>query len=454
MTGLAAAWRLKQAAMQTGTPLELTLYEASARVGGVIETDNQNGCLLEWGPDSILSEKPRGVGLIRELGLDAELIGTSSQNRRSFIVRGQRLHPVPEGFHLLGPSRPWAFLRSPLLSWRGKCRAMLEPFIPGAAPEDESLASFVRRRFGPEMLARFAQPLVAGIYAADPERLSLQATFPQFLDMERRDGSVIRGLQRRRGASRHASGARYSLFVTLKSGLSTLAQALADKLAGEIRTGTPVEALRQGDDGRWELRVKGSVVMADAVLVATPSSSAATLLRDVDPALAHDLAAITCGDSATVCVIYKEANIAHPLDGFGFVSPAIENRRVPACSFLHRKYPGRTPAGLAVLKVFMGGDASRPWLDHEDTDVVRLVVEDLTPLLGLRAPPQWSGVRRYRQAMPQYSVGHVRLLQRIQGHASRHAGLFLAGNWQTGVGIPDCIARGEDAASRLMAAML
>jgi oxygen-dependent protoporphyrinogen oxidase len=245
ITGLAAAWRIQRTFQKSGMPLNLQLIEASPHFGGALKSIQREGFLLEMGPDCFISDKPRGIGLCKELGLESELIGTRPEYRRSFILRQGKFYPVPEGFYLMGPSRTRPFLESGLLSWRGKFRAMLEPLIPtkdppsltpspsrgeGAGGGDESLASFVRRRFGQEMLDWMAQPLLAGIYGASPEDLSLRATFPQFLEMERTYGSIILGLKKRSAATQAASGARYSLFVTLRGGVQTLIDELAKRL--------------------------------------------------------------------------------------------------------------------------------------------------------------------------------------------------------------------------------
>ncbi len=451
ITGLAAAYRLHNT-----TSCDLHLYEASSRLGGVLQTTEKDGFLLEGGPDCFISEKPRGIGLCKELGLESELIGTRTENRRSFIVHRGELHPVPEGFYLLGPSKLRPFLESPLLSWKGKLRAMAEPLIPKHQGEpDESLASFVRRRFGQEMLEAFAQPLLSGIYAADPETLSLRATFPRFIEMEEKYGSVLLGLKKRAIGVQAASGARYSLFVSLRRGMETLVRALEQKLPAEgLHPSTAVKEIVRTSHGQWQLVLaSGDTVLFDALCLALPAHASAALLRPVHRRISSLLESVTYTESATLNMAFPESAAANLPKGFGYVCPQREKRPAMACTFTHQKFEGRAPTGTVLLRAFIGGAIQKDLLEMPDADLIHRVTEDVRSLLGLTAAPHWAVLQRWPRAMAQYTVGHVQRMLTLDESLEELPGLRLAGNWKNGVGIPDCIESGEWAADQLVASL-
>ena len=442
IAGLSAAYRLQSAGAS------VVVYEAAGRLGGVISTVHRDGFLIEEGPDSFITEKPAAREQIERLGLAGDLIGTRPESRRSFVASGGRLLPTPEGFYLLGPSDMARFWKSPLLSWPGKARASLEMWLPRRRrpPEDESLGSFVRRRFGQEMLERVAQPMVGGIYGADPEELSLASTFPRFLEMEREHGSVIRALQKRGRAAMPgagaASGPRYGLFATLKHGLSSWAEALAAKI-GQARLDTRVTAIEPG----WRVRTARDAEPYDAVIAALPAHAMAMLARGFDPALARELEGIAYGSSVTISMAFRESALGRPLEGSGFVVPAIQDLPLVACTFASRKFEGRAPEGHALIRAFMS-DAALRW---DDADAEFRALAPLARFLDLKERPLFSVVTRHPRAMPRYRVGHAALVRRIEERAGAHRGLFLAGAAYHGVGTPDCVASGERAADLALA---
>jgi oxygen-dependent protoporphyrinogen oxidase len=454
IAGLAAAHRAVELARERGIPLELTVLEARERLGGTIETERVDGFLVEAGPDSFLSEKPWGLALCRRLGLEHRLVGTDDRFRRTFVWFHGRLHPLPEGFQLLAPTRVRPFLASQLLSWPGKARMALDLLLPrGAAGADESLGAFVRRRLGREALERVAQPLVAGIYTADPDELSLRATMPRFLELERVRRSLIIGLWRAsRGgpAASGSSGARWSLFVTLSGGMNELVQGLAARLpAGAVHLKRRVNSVvRRG--ASWAVDGGGSVIEADRVIAAVEGHAASRLLRHVDPQLASLLQGIPYASSATISLGYPRAAIRHPLDGFGFVVPRVEGRAVLACTFSSVKYPGRAPAGHVLLRCFLGGALNAGVLEASDDELVRLAREELAAALGVAGDPMLVRVVRHPAAMPQYVVGHLRTLEAIARRLESSPGLLLAGSAYRGVGIADCIHSGETAAEQAL----
>jgi oxygen-dependent protoporphyrinogen oxidase len=463
LSGLAAAHRIHERSGASRRPVELTLLEARERVGGVIATERQDGFTLECGPDSFITNKPWGLDLCERLGLRDRLIETDPGHRRSFVVRKGRLVPVPEGFVLMAPHRLGPLLTTPVLSWRGKLRMLMDLFIPRRDDDaEESLAGFVRRRLGREALDRLVQPLVAGIYTGDPNDLSIKATLPQFLAMEREHGSLIRaGLReaRRRGPGRltkQASGARYGMFVALDGGMGELPAALAAALpAGTIRTGTAVRrVVRNEPVSPWLVELlDGPPIEADAVVLATEAHAAARLIDAQDPSLALQLRAIPYASSIIVNVAYRRDQIQHPLDGFGVVVPAIENRPLLAVSFLSVKFPSRAPAGTALLRVFIGGATQPEYCDLDDAAIGELIRRELGDLIGASGEPLFLRAGRHPRSMPQYILGHLDHVAAIRRKLSWHPRLYLTGIAFDGVGIPDCIHAAESTADALLDAL-
>jgi protoporphyrinogen/coproporphyrinogen III oxidase len=466
ISGLSAAHFLLLESRRLGLSVQVTLMEAASRLGGVIETREREGFLLEGGPDSFISEKPWGVKLCQEIGLGPNLIGTGETHRRSFIVSRGNLLPIPEGFYLLAPTQIWPFLTTSLFSWSGKLRMAADLVLPrrngATAPSDESLANFVRRRLGKEALERIAQPLVSGIYTADPELLSLQASMPRFLDLERRYRSIILGMlfQRRKMLKvqkSHSGGPRYGLFVSLDKGMSMLIERLQTALPSEsillrsrVRSVVPLSP-----SPGWQLRLdNGTTCNADAVCMALPAFQTARLVEGIDPSLAELLNSIDYASTATINLAYRREDIPHPLDGFGFVVPAIEERPLLACTFSHIKFEGRAPEGYALLRAFVGGASQPKAFDMDDVEMVRTVRGNLRDLLGIQAEPVLVNVERHPQAMAQYRVGHLQLVQSIESRLASWPLLQIAGNGMTGIGIPDCVHRGEHCAQQILAGLL
>jgi len=455
ITGLAAAHRAVELAREQSSELELTLVEARDRLGGTIATERTGGFLVESGPDSFLTEKPWALALCRRLGVEHRLVRTDDRFRKVFVWRAGRLHALPDGFQLLAPTKLGPFVRSSLFSWPGKLRMALDLVKPRGTRDDESLGAFVRRRLGREALERVAQPLVAGIYTADPDDLSLTATMPRFSELERRERSIILALWRanRRVLQTGTSGARWSLFVTFQNGMEEMVTSIASRLPpGAVLLKQRVDGIERSGE-RW--RVVGGLgpaFEADHVIVAAESYTASRLLRYVDPALATLLGEIPYASSATVSLGYHRADVPHPLDGFGMVVPQTERRCVFACTFSSVKYPGRAPEGHVLLRCFVGGALNEGILESEDSTLLGVARAELREALGIAAEPVLSRVARWTKAMPQYHVGHAGRVETIERCAAALPGLHLAGGAYRGVGIADCVRSGEAAAERVFGA--
>ncbi len=462
LSGLSAAHRLLELASSQNLPLDLSVLEASPQIGGVMGTERIGGYLVETGADSFITNKPWAVDLCRRLGIEDHLIPTAETFRGALVLRKGKPLPVPEGFQLVSPAKVWPVLTSPIFSPWGKLRMGLEYFLPRRkSRDDESLADFVRRRFGREALERLVQPLVGGIYTSDPEKLSLQATMPQFVQMEREHRSLIRASRKKakNNSSREtkaelsASGARYGLFATLKGGISELLDALAEKVREQatICLNASVRSLSREPNGTWRMELSdGSVQKFDAIVLAIPTYRAGELLKDTDADLSRWLSEIEYASTAIVVSGHKLSDIKHPLDAFGLVIPAIERRRILAVSFTSRKFPDRAPAGCVELRTFVGGAMQPEELNRTDEEIIQMVRAELRELLGVAGEPDFVRLARWNRAMPQYHLGHLDRVEKIESRIKRHPGLALAGNAYRGVGIPDCIHSGELAAESLI----
>ncbi|MCC7530634.1 MAG: protoporphyrinogen oxidase, partial [Candidatus Melainabacteria bacterium] len=466
ISGLAAAFRLKQ--LSAGRPLAITVVEAGSRFGGVIKTETVDRCMLECGPDSMLTTKPWGVDLMKSLGMESQIFETAPEHRRAFIAGTDCLLPVPEGFRLLAPESMVALAASPCLSLRGKLRAAFEPFIPrnsamsaGKLPEDydESLSSFVRRRLGKEALDRLAQPLFAGIYTADPHSLSMRATMPQFLEYEAEFGSVTCGLKEQKkapknGRNNSSDAVRYSMFIAPEKGMESLVEELKKQLKdASLKTGCAVSSLRYlQDDRNWRISFADSSSLdADAVILCLPAQEAAKLLRQSDVELAGILSSINYTSSAVINFIVERQNVLHALDGFGFVVPSLLNKYILAAGFSSVKFKGRAPANLAILRAFVGGALFPHLMELSDSEISERAFADLCFYLSIKSPARGlpylhAQVTRWHNSMPQYAVGHRQTVKAIETKVGAHQGLFLSGAAYEGVGIPDCIRSANQAA--------
>ena len=453
ISGLAAANRITE----TDPDVQVMLLEADRQLGGVLQTTCKEGYLIERGADMFTIREQWAIDLCRRIGFEDQLIETDERFRRAFIVHRGRLAQLPDGFTLMQPTRLWPFLTTPLLSWRGKLRAGWEFFVPSRVErEDESLANFARRRLGLEAYERIVQPLVGGIYTADPEQLSMRAALPQFLEMERKHGGLIRSALKSRPPTGRESGARYGTFRAPRDGMASFVAALAARLPGEVvQLGRPATALQQLPQRRWQLRVgeSGKLVECDGLLLAVPAQRAAQLLDSTSPDLAGSLKQIPYAGAAVVALGYRQDQIAHTLDGFGCVAPLCEQRKVLSISFSSIKFAGRAPPGRVLFRVFIGGACQPELLELDDERLQQIAQEEMSALLGAAGRPELCEITRWKQAMPQYHLRHLQRVEAVDKHLATLPNLRLAGNAFDGVGIPLCIRRSEQAADSLLAEM-
>lgn len=442
ITGLTAAYELLRRAARERRAIEVTVLESSSRIGGKIVTEQRDGATFELGPDSFLTLKPHALELVDELGLSGELMPTAPSPTTIFVYSQGRLRPLPNGTGLV-PTSPVALLKMDLMSWKGRARLALEPWIPaGGEGIDESLAAFARRRLGQEALDKIVGPMLGGIFAGDPERLSVQSAYPQLKEMEARGGlwRSARARPPRKDPSR-------TLFMTLKGGLGRLIDALAAKLpAGAVRTGRPVSAI-QRRGGAWQLETAGEPLQADCVIATLPANALSPVVADIDLELACVLGEIPFTSTATVSALYDQPGLAERLDGFGFLVPASEKKAITAATYTSTKFPERAPKGAAFIRCFLGGAGREASVDADDAQIARLARAELREIIGLgEAHPRLTRVARWPKANPQYTIGHALRLRRIASCLQAHPGLLVAGCSYEGVGVPDCIRSGRAAA--------
>jgi protoporphyrinogen/coproporphyrinogen III oxidase len=475
IAGLAAAYELEKA-RGAGAAVEYTLFESRERLGGSLASEVVNGVVLERGPDSFLSEKPAGAELCRELGLGPELTPSNDANRKTYIVVRNRLVPLPDGLMFMVPTKLVPTALSGLFSPATKIRMALELLHPPRPSEqDESVASLVERHFGTEAVDRLADPLLSGIYGGDATQLSARTVLPKMVEMETQYGSLTRGMlaahrqmrarmaeAQKNGAAGGAQGGPRSgqaagprtIFTTLRGGMQQLVDALETRLTPAwVRKSTAVKELERLNSG-WRVSVGDSDGIYDAVIMASPAWATGVLLGGVDPVLGEELGGIPYSSSITVNLVYDEAKLGPLPDGFGFLVPAVEGRAMLACTFVHRKFLGRTPPGKAVLRAFLGGAKNEALLNESDEVLVATVRRELSEILGARVAgiqiePEATQVSRWRRAMAQYAVGHQERMKRIAARVAELPGLRLAGNAYDGIGIPDCIRTGRKAAKEL-----
>lgn len=457
ISGLAAAHQLEKARI-ADPGISYTLYEASERLGGVIHSERVQDCLIEAGPDSFLTEKPAAAKLCAELGIANRILGSNDAQRVTWILVGKRLVPLPDGLMFMVPTRLIPTATTRLFSWRTKLRMGMELLHPPMPPgKDESVSSMVERHFGPEIVDRLVDPLLSGVYGGNASTLSARAVLGRLVEMESRYGSLCRGMLAARkrmcspSGSSSGSAPKPPLFSTLKGGLQELIDALTARLDPAcIRIATPVTAIDRWGS-RWRVVTHGDACMYDGLIVALPAWVAARLLEPVDDVVAQGLHSIPYTSSLTVSLGYRQSDLKDLPRGFGFLVPASSGHKMLACTFVHRKFDGRTPADRGLLRCFLGGSRGESILGKDNAGIERLVRAELQAILGLHAEPLFVRIHRSRRSMAQYMVGHLETIARIRAAADQLPAFALAGNAFEGIGISDCIRTGQQAAARLLA---
>ncbi|MGH9539908.1 MAG: protoporphyrinogen oxidase [Terriglobales bacterium] len=448
ISGLAAAFALEER-RRAGEALQYVVFEAAPRLGGVLVTEQVDGCLLEAGPDSFLTEKPWAADLCRRLGLEDQLIGSNDGERKTYIVVKGRLTPIPDGLMFMVPTSLMPTFLSPLFSPSTKLRMAREwRCSPRKSNGDESVAALVERHYGAEMVDRVADPMLSGVYGGEASQLSVRAVLPRFAEMEAKYGSLSRGMLAARKNAKHAEPAP-PIFTSLKNGMQQLADTVVSNLPPEfLHANSPVQAVQRQDRG-WVVSAGYASDHFDAVILATPAPMAALLLEITSAELAAELRTILYSSSVTVALGFDQ-NVRTALPpGFGFLVPRREGRRMLATTFVHNKFPHRAPQDRALLRCFLGGSRDPQVLQLSDEEILSNVRDELNGILGLSAEPLFSRVYRWKSAMAQYNVGHLERVQRIENLRKQLPGLALAGNAYRGIGVPDCVRSGQEAVAEL-----
>ena len=436
IAGLAAAYELHKRQLRVG------VFEAGPRAGGVITTERFDDWVIDGGPDSMLVQKPAAVALCRELGIADQLVSTLTP-RSAFILRDDRLYRIAEGSFLGFPLDVGSLARSSVFSLGGRLRMAAELFVPRrSGDQDESVGTFVRRRFGQEAVDYLAEPLLAGIHAGDVDRLSTQALFPRLLEAERQSGSVIRAFRAMR-----AKPSPQGAFVSLPGGTGQLVDTLIGALApGTVRLSSRVADIHR--HAQYVIETSGGQAQARAVILAVPAYTAGSLLRGFDTSIAALAESTPYASTATVALGYRRDRIAHPMQGSGFVVPRVERSPLLAATWVTSKWPHRAPDGHVLLRGFLGGGRDPRRLDADDEELVSLVVEELSQLMGITGEPLFTRLFRWTRQSPQYEVGHLQRIATIDQQLASVPGMFVTGSGFRAIGIPDCIADGRETAAR------
>ncbi len=455
ISGLSAGYYLEKE-RAAGAPVEYTLFESSARLGGVMFSDKIGDCVVEGGPDSFLTEKPWANQLCAELGIAGDLIGSNDSQRITYIVVKGRLVPMPDGLMFMVPTKLIPTALTSLFSWSTKFK-MLGELVhpPHAAHKDETVAQMVERHFGSEVVDRLADPLLSGVYGGDAASLSVRAVLPKFVEMEEKYGSLCRAMlagRKKLAAMQKDTGYKPKpLFSSLKGGMQQMIDAIVACLDPQcLRTSTTVSKLSQKNGG-WELITPRGAEFFDAVIFATPARIASTMLEGVDAQLSDDLGAVQYSSSITVTLGYLRDELKSCPPGFGFLVPRSEGTRMLATTFVHTKFPFRAPDNKALVRCFLGGAKDQDVLKLNDEEITALVRKELKQITGLAADPWFVKVYRWNRAMAQYTPGHLERIERIGATLQKMQNLSIAGNFYKGIGVPDCVRTGKEAALHMAA---
>ena len=449
IAGLSAAFYLERA-RRAGANIGWTLFEKSDRLGGVIKTEIRDGFVLEAGPDSFLTMKPDGSRFCRDIGIGDQLIPSNDADRKTYILVKGRLVPIPDGLEFMVPTRVLPMAATRLFSFSTKLRMANEIFSSGNhhADADESVADFVRRHFGQEMVDRVAEPLLAGVYGGNADRMSVRAVLPRFAEMERESGSLVRASLKARKARAKSTAPPQPLFTSLKMGMQQMVDAAVAALPpSSVRLQQEGLSIRPVNDD-WQVESGRSSEIFQDVVMAVPASAVPALARQVHPGLLEGLGKIQYTSSAAIAMGYATANL--PV-GHGFLVPRTEGRKILACTFVHKKFNHRAPGDQKLLRCFISSSRVPDLNSLTDQELVDTCRSELKSILGLTAEPLFSNVYRWNPALPQYEVGHLERVAKMKAIIEDMRGFYLAGNSFDGIGIPDCIRSGRVAAEKIVA---
>ncbi|WP_087973339.1 protoporphyrinogen oxidase [Oceanobacillus rekensis] len=453
ITGLSAAYHLQKQVSESNLSYDVKLVEASNRLGGRIQSMHKDGFTIELGPDSLLARKPAAAKLVEELGLSDQIIRNGTG--QSYILIKNKLHKMPKGAYMGVPKEIQPLLASNVFSIKGKLRALMDQVIPKSNVKgDQSLGMFMRRRFGNELVDHQIDPLLSGIHSGDIDKMSLKAIYPLFYEAEQKHGSLMKGLQKslpkvpkKPKADKKAEGA----FMSLEKGLETLVKRLVEKLeSNTITINTAVDHIEKKEHGYHLLLSNGEVYKADAVIMAAPHTAVPAMLSQYD--FLKTLYDIPATSTANVVMSFNQSDIKKDIDGTGFLVSRDSNYRITACTWTHRKWPSTTPEGKALLRCYVGKPDDQGIVDLSDEEITNIVLKDLNKIMKIKAKPEFSMITRYKNARPQYNVGHLERVAELRANTSKELpGIFLTGSSYDGVGIPDCIEHGEKSATDVLA---
>lgn len=456
ISGLSTAYFLTELAREKGEALDITIVDKKDSPGGNIITVREGGFLIEGGPDCFLSEKPWAMALCKRIGMEDSLLATTTARGKTYVLSKGKLHLLPEGVILMVPTKMVPLLFSSLLTMWGKIRMGLEMFVPKRkSTEDETLGSFVRRRLGKEALDKIAGPLVAGVHGGDPETMSIKSSFPKFVEMEENYGSLIKGMIAKmklmKGGARKKSAKPVTMFMTIKNGLGDIVDTLLGKIEDtKIIKATTVDNLTKDTDGYTLKLSNDETLKADAVVISTPAYATSAIVKSMDGSLSEKLDTIPYVSTATVSIGFKRADIAHPMDGFGFVIPKSEGRKIMATSWVSKKWAGRAPEDCVLIRCFVGGAFDQDLVELNDEEMKAMVLSELKSIMGIDAEPVICKIFRWRRAMPQYTVGHEGRVAEIAELTDKHEGLYITGSAFRGIGISDNVREAEAVAERVL----
>ena len=446
ISGLSAAYYLAKRGQAS------VVIESRPRLGGVIQTERIEDCVIEAGPDSFLSAKPAAIELARELGLGDQVIASNDHLRKTYIWKNGRLIALPDGLMLMVPTKLVPLVTTGLLTWATKIRMGLELLrAPRAMPRDESVTEFVKDHYGSEAVDYLAEPLLSGIYGGDPSELSAASVLPRLVELAKRYGSLTRGVLAERARTTRARAEKPApLFRTLKGGLGQMVDALVNSIRGRVEIAHGRAQSVERNQSGFRVKVDDAWMEAERLVVACEAHSAATLLHGLDGRMAELLGAVPYSSSMTVALGFNARDFQNPPEGFGFLVPQKERRRLVACTWVGTKFPHRAPEGTILARCFFGGAHDPDVLRLGDETAISLALEELRRIAGATAPPRFARVFRWPQSMAQYTVGHSERIAEIRSRAAAMPGLYLVGNAYEGIGVPDCIRMGREAAQRIL----